>query len=164
MGLAIASNEVSARLTGLMNGGPTEETYRNLKYGYGYAITVPQGWFLYGESSRRSEFDAYESNRDLVIRRYGGGENFNNQTDASQGFATWYWGTELPENLAADWTHFARDPIARESRGGPGILPRPIRVQADGGQLPDRRRNIDGSIIGLSQPAARLCGEWPSPA
>ena len=41
VGLAIASNEVSARLTGLMNGGPTEETYRNLKHGY--AITVPQG-------------------------------------------------------------------------------------------------------------------------
>ena len=41
VGLAIASNEVSARLTGLMNGGPTEETYRNLKHSY--AITVPQG-------------------------------------------------------------------------------------------------------------------------
>ena len=118
VGLAIASNEVSARLTGLMNGGPTEETYRNLKYGYSYTITVPQGWFLYGESSRRSKFNAYAGNRDLVIRRYGGGESFNNQADASQGFATWYWGTELPENLAADWTHFAPDPIARESRGG----------------------------------------------
>ena len=118
VGLAIASNEVSARLTGLVNGGPTEETYRNLKYGYGYAITVPQGWFLYGESSRRSKFNAYEGNRDLVIRRYNGGESFNNQADASQGFATWYWGTELPENLAADWTHFAPDPIARESQGG----------------------------------------------
>ena len=73
---------------------------------------------MYGESSRRSDFNAYEGNRDLVIRRYGGGENFNNQADPSQGFATWYWGTELPENLAADWTHFAPDPIARESQGG----------------------------------------------
>lgn len=59
-GFAIASNEVADRLDTLINGGPDSETYRNVKYGYGYSVDIPRGWYLEGESSRCTQFLSYD--------------------------------------------------------------------------------------------------------
>ena len=56
---AIASNEVSNRLDAMVAGGIHSATYRNLRYGYGYNVTVPRGWHLSvegGETEKRTIF------------------------------------------------------------------------------------------------------------
>ena len=56
---AIASNEVSNRLDAMVAGGIHSAIYRNLRYGYGYNVTVPQGWHISvegGETENRTIF------------------------------------------------------------------------------------------------------------
>ena len=61
--LSVASNEVRDRLPTYISGGPAQATYRNLKWGYGYSIVIPQGWYLRGEGpeSRSTQFTAFEA-------------------------------------------------------------------------------------------------------
>ena len=53
---AIASNEVTSRLDTLAAGGASSATYHNLRYGYGYSMTIPRGWYLDSETSLRTTF------------------------------------------------------------------------------------------------------------
>ena len=61
--LSVASNEVRDRLATYEAGGPAQATYRNLRWGYGYSMVVPQGWYLDGESgeSRSTQFTAFSA-------------------------------------------------------------------------------------------------------
>ena len=61
--LSIASNEVRDRLPTYLSGGPEQATYRNLKWGYGYSMVIPRGWFLSaeGSESRSAQFTAFEA-------------------------------------------------------------------------------------------------------
>ena len=73
--LAITSNEVSERLSSYEAGGPSQATYRNLRWGYGYSIDIPRGWFISGESGQGltrqfSLFEAYGGERSSVIRTF----------------------------------------------------------------------------------------------
>ena len=56
---AIASNEVSSRLDTLVAGGPAGATYRNTRFGYGYRVDIPRGWYLDAETARGSAFAPY---------------------------------------------------------------------------------------------------------
>ena len=49
LGFAVASNEVRDRLATYEAGGPTQATYRNLRWGYEYSMVIPQGWYLFGK-------------------------------------------------------------------------------------------------------------------
>ena len=73
--LAIASNEVRDRLDTYLAGGPSQATYRNLRWDYGYSIDIPRGWFISGESGQGltrqfSLFDAYGGERSAIIRTF----------------------------------------------------------------------------------------------
>ena len=73
--LAIASNEVKDRLDTYVAGGPSQATYRNLRWGYGYSIDIPRGWFISGESAQGltrqfSLFEAYGGQRSSVLRTF----------------------------------------------------------------------------------------------
>ena len=56
---AIASNEVASRLDTLVAGGPAGATYRNTRFGYGYRVDIPRGWYLDAETTRGSAFAPY---------------------------------------------------------------------------------------------------------
>ena len=73
--LAIASNEVKDRLDTYLSGGPSQATYGNLRWGYGYSIDIPRGWFLSGETGQGltrqfAFFDAYGGERTGIIRTF----------------------------------------------------------------------------------------------
>jgi len=73
--LAVASNEVKDRLATYIAGGPSQATYRNLRWGYGYSIDIPRGWFILGESGQGlttqfSLFEAYGGQRSSVLRTF----------------------------------------------------------------------------------------------
>lgn len=73
--LAIVSNEVRERLSSYEAGGPSQATYRNLRWGYGYSIDIPRGWFISGESGQGltrqfSLFEAYGGERSSVLRTF----------------------------------------------------------------------------------------------
>ena len=73
--LAVASNEVSDRLDTYIAGGPSQATYRNLRWGYGYSIDIPRGWFISGESAQGltrqfALFEAYGGERSSVLRTF----------------------------------------------------------------------------------------------
>lgn len=59
VGYAIASNEVTSRLDTLAAGDASNATYRNLRYGLGYSMTIPRGWYLDSESPSRTLFLPY---------------------------------------------------------------------------------------------------------
>ena len=66
-GLAIASNEVKRRLDELAAGGPDQAAYRNLKFGYGYTLDIPAGWYIANEHSECTRFANAGGSRDAVI-------------------------------------------------------------------------------------------------
>ncbi len=54
-------------------GGPSEATYRNLRYDYRYSIDIPRGWYMSDESPEYltrqfAFFDAYGGDRTGIIR------------------------------------------------------------------------------------------------
>ena len=68
LSFSVASNEVRDRVSTYETGGPAQATYRNLRWGYGYSMVIPQGWYLFAESgeSRSTQitlFEAYGSER-----------------------------------------------------------------------------------------------------
>ena len=88
-GFAIASNEVSNRLNILFNGGRTNETYRNAKFGYGYSVEIPRGWYLGGESELCTGFDTYNDYRTAAVCAYDLSNSFTTHTDKLAAFAEW---------------------------------------------------------------------------
>ena len=90
-GFSIASNEVKARLNGLIAGGPSTATYRNLSYNYGYSIDIPRGWFLTGENDFCTSFSNYHRRGNAAVCTYDISNSFSGSNDKLTAFAQWKW-------------------------------------------------------------------------
>lgn len=119
-GFAITSNEVSNRLNTLIAGGRASETYRNTKYGYGYSVGIPQGWYLDDESQRRTVFFPYHEQSWSRIRTY----DFSNSEDLASAEASIVldvladvrWNESLPEaDSVNEWALF--EPVSFQEIG-----------------------------------------------
>ena len=109
--LAIAGNEVSSRLNTMAAGGPAQATYRNLRFGYGYRMDIPKGWYLYREREPYSRFLPYAINRYVDIARYTFTEPHFDRSSELSLLADWYWYNFLPDYAAENWSLF--QPISR---------------------------------------------------
>ncbi len=110
--LAIASNEVSDRLDSYEAGGPDQATYRNLRWGYGYSIDIPKGWYISGESGQGltrqfSLFEAYGGERSSVLRTFRFDPPFLDANRSRTILASYFW-TSYLDLLSADWDFLQR--------------------------------------------------------
>ena len=116
--LAIASNEVSSRLNTMAAGGPTQATYRNLRFDYGYSMDIPKGWYLYRERETYSEFLPYATNRYVDIAKFTFIEPHSTRSSDLSLLANRYWNVLLPEFAAENWAFFQPISITRVTVGG----------------------------------------------
>ena len=121
--LAIASNEVSERLSLYEAGGPSQATYRNLRWNYGYNMVIPEGWFLLGEGGQGltrqfTLFEAYGEERRADITTFRLAEPYADPVTELQILAGGYWNVILP--IYAESWHFFQSlsPPAGVSIGG----------------------------------------------
>ncbi len=108
--LAVASNEVSDRLETYLAGGPSQATYRNLRWDYGYSMVIPRGWYLSGEggqglTAQFSAFEAYGGERRSDIFTLRLIEPYADRDTELSFVAGGYWNTLLPR-FAEDWHYF----------------------------------------------------------
>lgn len=108
--LSVASNEVTKRLAIYEAGGPAQATYRNLKWGYGYSVVIPKGWYLSGEgpeslSTQFTTFSAYGGERGADIMAVEFDQPYLEAGQAFGAIAGFYWARFLPL-LAEDWHFF----------------------------------------------------------
>lgn len=108
--LAIASNEVAERLALYEAGGPSQATYQNLKWGYGYSMVIPEGWYIVGEGPQGltrqfSAFAAYGEERraDILTLRFS--QPYPDTGRAFGAIAGFYWSGFLP-GIAEEWHFF----------------------------------------------------------
>ena len=85
---AIASNEVTSRLDTLAAGGANNATYRNLRHGYGYRVTIPRGWYLDSETTQCTLFGAYHRRSSASLCAYDIAQ-FSGSSDQLAAFAQW---------------------------------------------------------------------------
>ncbi len=95
--LAIASNEVSNRLNTLAAGGPASATYRNLRYDYGYSMTIPKGWYLSIEGEGDTQFNPHTGRRYAKIIRYDFRPPFGSRSNALESLSDYIWNRQLPQ-------------------------------------------------------------------
>ena len=105
--LAIASNEVSSRLNTMAAGGPGQATYRNLRFDYGYSMTVPKGWYLHYERPYGTQFVPYGGRRLAYISRYEFRPPLGTKSSALAVLANFRWDVNLPDT-AEDWDYFQK--------------------------------------------------------
>ncbi len=105
-GFAIASNEVSRRLDTLTAGGPTQATYRNLRYGYGYSVNIPKGWYLNWENSSRTSFNTYHKKGWSRARTWNLSDSFAGSSDKLAALAEWRRGVLAEVAREKRWTVF----------------------------------------------------------
>ena len=108
--LSVASNEVRDRLATYEAGGPAQATYRNLRWGYGYSMVIPRGWYLDAESgeSRSTQFtwfEAYGGERlaDILTLEF---DQPYPDTGRAFGFMAGFYWTSI-QRAAEDWHFFA---------------------------------------------------------
>ncbi len=130
--LSIASNEVSSRLDTYRSGGPMEATYRNLRFGYGYSMDIPAGWFIEGESGQypptllssglliqTSTFESYVDDRTAEIQTFPFFAPYLDSTTELSALAGYYWNFALPQDAAdLEWDLFEKVSIQPEVMGG----------------------------------------------
>ena len=114
-GFAIASNEVSRRLDTLAAGGPAQATYRNLRYGYGYSVNIPKGWYLNWENSSRTSFSTYHNKSWSRARTWNLSDSFAGSSDKLAALAEWRWGYLATTAGEKGWTVF--DPVSIRPAG-----------------------------------------------
>lgn len=111
--LAIASNEVSDRLSIYEVGGPSQATYRNLRWDYGYSIDIPRGWYISDETGQSltrqfALFEAYGGERSSVIRTFRISPPFVDP-NVELGYLTgFFWNLYLPVLLGENWDYVER--------------------------------------------------------
>ena len=116
--LAITSNEVSSRLNTMADGGPTQATYRNLRFDYGYSMAIPKGWYLYRERETYSRFLPYATNRYVDIARVRFIEPHADRSAELSLYANRRWSTRLPEFAAENWSFFQPISMMKVTIGG----------------------------------------------
>ncbi len=104
--LAIVSNEITSRWDAMVAGGPAQATYRNLRFDYGYSMSIPKGWYLDSETELTSTFIPYTGRRLASIASFPIREPFIGRSEELQAFANWYWNTFLPGYAAENWVLF----------------------------------------------------------
>ena len=109
--LAIASNEVQNRLDTLESGGPSQATYRNLRFDYDYRIGIPKGWYLNSERETYSSFFPYGGRRFADIGTYDFIEPFYDKSSELSLLADFYWDELLPAYALENY-HFFR-PVSK---------------------------------------------------
>ena len=108
-GFAITSNEVRERLPTLINGGLSRETYRNARFGYGYSLDIPQGWYLDRENSWRTWFSPYHSRGSSRIQTWDDLSGLSRNADTLAALAEWRWRDLRETAQEEEWTLF--DPV-----------------------------------------------------
>lgn len=108
--LAVASNEVRDNLQIYEAGGPEQATYRNLRWGYGYGMDLPKGWFLANEGNESlltqfTTFSAYGGERGADIMTVQFDPPYLETSGAFGAIAGFYWSRFLPL-LAEEWHFF----------------------------------------------------------
>ena len=108
--LAVASNEVRDNLPTYEAGGPEQATYRNLRWGYGYSMDLPKGWYLGNEGNEGlltqfTTFSAYGGERGADILTVQFDQPYLEAGQAFGAIAGFYWSRFLPL-LAEDWHFF----------------------------------------------------------
>ena len=117
--LAIASNEVSNRLNTLVSGGPLQATYRNLRFGYGYSMNIPRGWYIARELPIYSTFLPYTGRRTgTYIMRYQKIAPYQDRSAELSLLANYYWDTALPDYAAKNWSYFQKVSKIKVNVGG----------------------------------------------
>ena len=111
IGFAIESNEVSARLNTLATGGPDQAVYRNLRYGYGYSLEVPRGWYLDAEAEGYSLFLPYHPDGWVDVDVFVRPEPHSDRNSQLDDFSDWYSSNYLPSIATEHWVSF--QPISR---------------------------------------------------
>ena len=111
IGFAITSNEVTSRLDTLYRGGPSQVTYQNIRFGFGYSIDIPSGWYLDRETRAQSFFRPYDRKGYTEIETFQPDDLLSNRSDQLSAFADWYANIRLPERAAEYWSVF--QPISR---------------------------------------------------
>ena len=112
LNFSVASNEVQDRLATYVAGGPSQATYRNLRYDYGYRLDIPQGWYLVTESpqglrSQSTRFRAYDEMRGaniITLRAIEPYADVNRELAILTGA---FWNIILPGG-AEDWDYFEK--------------------------------------------------------
>ena len=105
-------------------GGPEYATYRNLRYGYGYSIDIPKGWYISNESGERltrqfSFFEAYGLERTSIIRTFRIPPPFLDPNEELIGLASFFWTFYL--DLVAEgneWDYFEKVSVRPVEIGG----------------------------------------------
>ncbi|GEM_PF-1860705 len=105
--LAIASNEVSQRLSTMAVGGPAQANYRNLRHDYGYSMTVLKGWYIDDELPHYSDFWPYGQRSIAYIRRYEFTEPSGVRSADLDLLANYRWDRQLT-GWADDWVLFEK--------------------------------------------------------
>ena len=124
LNLSIASNEVRDRLATYEAGGPEYATYRSLKYGYGYSIDIPKGWYILDESDEGLTrqfvwFDAYGGERTSIIRTFRFSPPYVDANSSLAGLTNFFWTRYL--DLVAEgneWDYLERVSVRPVVIGG----------------------------------------------
>jgi hypothetical protein len=108
--LSVASNEVRDRLATYEAGGPMQATYRNLRWGYGYSMVIPRGWYLDAESGETLSgqltlFKAYGGERRSDILTLEFDQPYPVANRAFGFLPGFYWSVLLPR-FAENWHFF----------------------------------------------------------
>ena len=100
---AIASSEVAGRLSQLAGGGPDSAVYRSLCCGYGYQVTIPQGWYLDSEEEKVTIFNPYHRKGVARVRRWDVAGLRAEGSDLLSTLAQWRWDDLDFKSWALDW-------------------------------------------------------------
>ena len=106
--LSITSNEVSSRLDMLAAGGPTQATYRNLRFDYGYSMNIPTGWYPDIEVDVYSGFAPYTGRRVVGIDTWPIIEPYLARSAELDYQVDFYWNTWLADYAASNWVLFQK--------------------------------------------------------
>ena len=128
--LSITSNEVKNRLDTLASGGPSQATYRNLRFDYGYRMDIPRGWYLGPESKRVSRFIPYAGERYADIITYESIAPFLDKSTELAGLINYIWDTALPK-AAENWDYFRKISATKMNVAGEEFYRLEYRVQKE---------------------------------
>ena len=156
--LSIASNEVSSRLVMLAAGGPSVDTYRNLRFGYEYTMDIPRGWYPDEESGQvpplitpsglliqTTRFAAYGDQRHADIKTYPFFAPYLASSTELSKLASYYWTVALPED-AEEWDHFEQVSVQPLVKGGHGFFRLEYRARYEEGEC--LRSHV--ALVGIS--------------
>ncbi len=89
----------------MASGGPSQATYRNLRFDYDYSMGIPKGWYIDSEREVFSSFFPYGGRRFAYIGTYNLIEPFYDKSSELSLLADFIWNDFLP-GYASENYHF----------------------------------------------------------